>query len=172
MINNSYKDKITLVFFGYKQEMDFKNILDGVRYVYFKPSSINHFYKEINACAIDLFFIPIIDNEFNRRSEDLDKYLDITILKKPILTVDMYPYNSVIGDKYNGFLFEKREIFFDYLKDLLSPKNFGLIRLCANHAHEAVLKKLNYSLENKMFVLDSYSVPETSEDDDTEDNSW
>ncbi len=37
MINKGYKDKITLVFFGYKKEMDFKNILDGVKYVYFKP---------------------------------------------------------------------------------------------------------------------------------------
>ncbi len=123
------------------------------------PVSINHFYKEINNCGIDLFFIPIIKNNFNSRSEDLDKYFNITLLKKPIITVDMYPYNSVIGDRYSGFLYEKREMFFEYLKDLLSQKNFGLIKLCANNAHEHAFEKFNYSLENKYLLLISIQNP-------------
>lgn len=169
-INKMYKDKITLVFFGYRPEDDVINALDGVNFEYVKPVSIVHYFKQLNSLTIDLLFIPLIKNIFNITSENYNKYLEASVLRIPVITPDIYPYNKIIKDKINGFLFTDREQFVPYLKDLLATQ-LGLIRLCANHANKDVVEKFNYSQGNMQIISNLFEMDEQDEDDEMEDES-
>lgn len=168
-INKLYKDKVKLVFFGYDPEQDNLNALDGVNYEFVKPVSIIHYFKQLKALNIDLLFIPLIQNVFNITSENYNKYMELGIYSIPVIAPDIYPYNTVIRDKQNGFIFGKREDFISYLVELLS-KNIGLIRLCGNHANEEVLKVFNYSEANMDIISKIIGFHEDDDDDDDSDD--
>ena len=166
-INKLYKDKVSLVLFGYDPEQDKINALEGVSYDFIKPVSIIHYFKQLKALNIDLLFIPLIQNTYNITSENYNKYLELALYSTPIIAPDIYPYNTVIRDKQNGFIFGSRESFVPYLVDLLS-KNIGLIRLCGNRANEEVLKVFNYSEQNMKIISDIIGFHDENDNDDDE----
>lgn len=167
-INKLYRDKITLVFFGYRPEDDILHALDGVNFEYVKPVSIVHYFKQLNSLTIDLLFIPLIKNTYNITSENYNKYLEASVLKIPIIVPDIYPYNKLIRDTINGFMFPDREQFIPYLKNLLANQ-LGLIRLCANHANKDVIENYNYSEKNMQIISNIFEMDEDEDDnDDTE----
>jgi len=171
-INRMYKDKIDLVFFGYKPEEDILDALDGVNFEYVKPVSIVHYFKQLNSLNIDLLLIPMIKSLFNTTSENYNKYLEASVLRIPIIAPDVYPYNKIIKDKINGFIFGEREQFVPYLKNLLLTE-LGLIRLCANHANKDVVEKFNYSQNNMQIISNLFEkddVDEDYENEEEEDN--
>jgi hypothetical protein len=168
-INKLYRDKITLVFFGYRPEDDVLNALEGVDFEYVKPVSIVHYYKQLNSLTIDLLFIPLIKNVFNTTSEDYKKYLEAGALRIPVIVSDVYPYNKLIKDTINGFVFPEREQFINYLKNLLATQ-LGLVRLCANHANKDVVENYNYSQKNMQIIANLFEMEE-SEDDEDDDNN-
>jgi len=179
-INKLYKDKVSLVFFGYDPEQDKINALEGVNYEFIKPVSVIHYFKQLKALNIDLLFIPLIQNTYNITSENYNKYLELALYSTPVITPDIYPYNTIIKDRQNGFIFGSRESFVSYLVDLLS-KNIGLIRLCGNHANEEVLRVFNYSEQNMKIISDIIGFhdendneeesEDTEIDSDDEDNN-
>ncbi len=149
-INRLYKDQVKLLFLGYRPENDKDNMLDGVIYEYVKPVSIIHYFKQLKACEVDILFIPLINSTYNITSEDYYKYTEAGIMEIPVLTVEIYPYNKIIAsDKqsdFNGFLYESRDTFIPYLKELLADKvKDGIVKLCGKRAHESVMKSFNYS---------------------------
>lgn len=172
-INKMYKDRIEFVFFGYKPEDDTIGALDGVNFEYIKPVSIVHYFKQLNSLTIDLLFIPLIKGVYNTTSENYNKYLEASALKIPVITPDIYPYNKIIKDKINGFVFGEREQFVPYLKNLLATE-LGLIRLCANHANKDVVENFNYSPKNMQIISNLFEVDdngdENGDDIEMEDN--
>jgi len=162
IINKAYKDRVELIFIGYKKELDFDDVLKGVKYKYVKPVSIIHYPKQLKSIGINLLFIPLINDISRATSENLYKMFEAAIFNIPIISVNIAPYNTIVGDKQNGFLYESRETFFPYLKDLLS-KNFGLIRLCGQHAN-TTMNHYNYSPENANFISSLFSVEESDND--------
>lgn len=157
-INKLYQDKVRLLFFGYKPENDKWNILEGVKYEYVKPVSLIHYFKQLIANEFDLLFIPLINDVYNVTSEDHEKYMEAGSLEIPVITVNMYPYANIIRSDFNGFIYESREVFVDYLKDLLYTKvNEGLVKLCGKRAYEYVMKDFNFSIKNIDNVSNVYS---------------
>jgi hypothetical protein len=155
-INKAYKDRVELVFIGYKKELDYNDVLHGVKYKYVKPVSVIHYPKQLKALEIDLLFVPLINNIYNASSENVYKMFEAATFNIPTICVNIAPYNTLIGDKQNGFLYESRETFFPYLRDLLS-KNFGLIKLCGQHAN-TTMNHFNYSAENAEFLSSLFPV--------------
>lgn len=142
---------------GYDPADDKDNILDGVSYEYVKPVSIVHYFKQLKTNEIDLLFIPLINNTYNATSENYNKYLEAALFNIPVLTVNIFPYNRCISDQINGFLYDKKEDFFDYLRFLLG-KQFDLIRHCGNSAFNEVTNKFNFSPENIALINKVISV--------------
>lgn len=146
-INKLYREKIRIVVLGYKRENDRLNMLEGVIFEYVKPVSVVHYFKQLASMQIDLLFIPLINNLHNATSEDYEKYLEAGVLKIPIIAPDIYPYNKLIQNENNGFIFGNRDSFIKYLQDLLHNK-LSMIRPCALRAHDDVVKNFNYSVDN------------------------
>lgn len=146
-INSLYKDKIRIVVLGYKTENDKLNMLKDVVFEYVKPVSIIHYFKQLASLQIDLLFIPLINNKYNATSENYNKYLEAGVFKIPIIAPDIYPYNKLINDEVNGFIYGDRENFIPYLKELLHNK-LSMLRPCGIKAQEDVFNNFNYSKEN------------------------
>jgi hypothetical protein len=147
LINEVYKEKIRIIVLGYKEENDRLNMLQGVIFEYVKPVSIIHYFKQLAMMKIDLLFIPLINNKYNATSENYNKYLEASLFKIPLIAPDIYPYNKVIINEVNGFIFGQRENFIPYLKNLLSKK-INLIKICGENAQNDVFKNFNYSKQN------------------------
>lgn len=147
MINKLYRDKIRIVVIGYKNENDKLDMLNGVIFEYVKPVSIIHYYKQLSSMQIDLLLIPLINDAHNSESEDYTLYLEASTFKIPIITPDIYPYNKLITNELNGFIFGQRENFIPYLRELLNEK-LSMLRPCGLKAQEDVFANFNYSNEN------------------------
>lgn len=153
-INKLYEDKVSIVLLGYKPEDDKINALDNVEFEYYKPVSIIHYFKYLKDAKIDLLFIPLIHNLYNATSENYKKYLEAGIHSIPVIAPNIFPYNTVISDKQNGFLYGtpedcKSEHFIPYLKDLLlNIYETDLVNKCGKQAHEDVTTKFDFSKDN------------------------
>ncbi len=159
-INKMYANSVFIVILGYKPEDDKNNTLDGVEFEYYKPVSIIHYYKYIKDINIDLLFVPLIQNIYNATSESYKKYLEAGINSIPVIAPNMYPYNRVIRDKENGFLFGEpedcgREHFIPYLKNLLQNE-FALIKHCGIQA-KVDSSRFDFNKNNIKVISDLYS---------------
>ena len=154
-INELSKGNISLVFMGVNpdEDLSFGNfddvneMLDGLEYEYVPPVSIVHYFKQLQSNQLDLLFIPLINNDYNATSEDYNKYLETSLFKIPVMVQNMYPYNRVIQNQVNGFLYEKQEEFVDYLMHVLT-ENQALLSHCALTAYNDVTQKFNFSKQN------------------------
>ncbi|MEK6879253.1 MAG: hypothetical protein AABY22_06565 [Nanoarchaeota archaeon] len=151
-INKIYGKLVNIVLLGYKPEDDKENALDGVEFEYYKPVSIIHYFKYLKEANIELLFIPLIHNLYNATSEGYKKYLEAGINSIPVIAPNINPYNTVIRDKQNGFLYGtpedcSREHFIPYLKSLLN-ENIGLISVCGNNAYTDLINNFDFTKEN------------------------
>lgn len=144
---NAECPEVSLVVFGYKPDSDRLNMLDSVVFEYIKPVSIIHYFKQMRSTEIDLLFIPLINNIYNATSENYNKYLEMALLMVPVITIDMYPYNTFIEDKRNGFIYSEPSKLASYIKELVT-NDIPLIKQCGTAAHNDVIKRLNFSKEN------------------------
>ncbi len=156
-INRLYSPKIVrLLFFGYKPENDKIKALDGIVYEYVKPVSIIHYFKQLNACEIDILFVPLAPTQYNVTSETIEKFLALGLMKVPLLTPDIYPYQRLIQTGLNGFLYKDRDNFVEVLKDILKNK-IAIIKVCGNNAHTRIVNEFNYSEKNIENLINVFS---------------
>jgi hypothetical protein len=158
-LNKLYNDKVRLLFFGYRPESDKFNILDGVDYEYVNPVSKIHYFKQLRACEIDLLFIPLAnDNEQCIRNELHIRYAEVGQSGIPIIAPNIYPYSLIIKNDLNGFLFENRERFIPYMKDLLYHKvNDKLVKICGKASDEFTMKNFNFSNQHLEAISTIYN---------------
>lgn len=148
---------IEFTFFGFKDDdkQEFKIVEKLNTIKYFKPVSIIHFYKLIKERNINLLFIPIIDDVYNKTSENNKKYIDFSLLRIPILAPSIFPYNAIIMNKENGFLYNPKnkeaipELIFDiYLKTIRDKKtNLSKIDIVIKNVDSDI--NANYYLQNQ-----------------------
>lgn len=161
-INRLYKDRVKLLFLGYRPEKDKTNMLDGVVFEYTKPVSIIHHFKQFKASDIDLLFVPLMDDVLNVTSEDYINFMDSGQREIPILCQRVFPYANLIAsdeqDDFNGFIYENIDTFIPYLKNLLAVKiKEGKVKLCGARAFESVNKDCNFSKDKLDSVFGIYS---------------
>jgi glycosyltransferase involved in cell wall biosynthesis len=150
-INDKYGDDVNLIFIGYDYDEDKNkgNILEGVNFEYVKQVSIIHFFKQLQALQLDLVFIPLKKNLYNITSENINKYLECGILNIPVICLDIAPYNQIILNQRNGFVYENKESFLNDLDAILNNKD--LIKSVSEQCKKDVLE--NYSYNNKTIDL-------------------
>lgn len=153
-INAKYQDDIQLVFFGYNGEDGDDNWLEGVDFEYVKPVTIVHYFRQLLALRLHLIFVPLIRNEYNATSENYNKYLEAGICKIPLMTINLYPYNKLINDKHNGFLYKEKSEFMAYI-DLLNSQR-ELTSVVGNNAEADVRNNFDYSPDNIKVLTDLF----------------
>ena len=94
----------------------------GFNFEFVKKVSIIHYFKQLRALNIDVLFIPLIKNIYNITSENYNKYLEAALLNIPVLTININPYNKLIQNKLNGFLFNETNDFFRSVEILILDK--------------------------------------------------
>jgi hypothetical protein len=149
VINRHFKGKVKVMFIGGDP------LLSGVKYECTKPVSIIHYEKHLRSLNIDLLFIPLEPNNFNLRSEDYKKFGEAAQLQIPVITNNIYPYNAVIENRVNGFLYEGREAFLNYLNDLL-VNQFPLIKIAGKNAEDMVVEHLGFSEGNVNEIINAF----------------
>ncbi len=145
-INKELGGKVTLVIFGYTLQDVEENWLKGVEFEFVKPTSIIHYFQQLKALSLDLLFIPLIRNNYNATSENYNKYLEAGLFNIPILTLNIYPYNTLVGDKRNGFIYKDIKEFFPYIEHLYTQR--PLLQMVGVSASQDVKNNFDYSLEN------------------------
>ena len=151
-INEQYGDDVCLVFIGYDYENDKKKILDGVNFEYVKEVSVIHYFKQMQSLELDLVIIPLKKNLYNITSETVNKYLECGLFKIPIIVDDMFPYNQVILNQRNGFLYKGKEVFMQEIDKLL--RNPDLIKNVSEQSRKDVMQSYTYN-ENTIQVISS-----------------
>jgi len=153
-INKELGGSVTLVLYGYNGIEENDNWLDGVEFEFVRPTSIIHYFKQLKALNLDVIFIPLIRNNYNATSENYNKYLEASLYNIPILTISIYPYNTLIVDKRNGFLFKEKNEFFPYIEHLYTQR--ALVQTVGVAAHNNVKETFNYSAENIKVISDLF----------------
>lgn len=157
MINKRFKDKVKLSFFTYNPDKDAFNSLKDVEYVYVKNVSVIHRYKQFNAADFNLIFIPLIISHSNISSKNIDEFFDAARFNLPVLVCDISPFNRIITNNLNGFLYKDKDSFKEYFEDLLA-KRLGIIEVAGKNAHQTVLQHLSYSEKNTQQQADVFKL--------------
>jgi len=149
---------IDFIFFGFREtDKEAKKIIEKLGSVqYFKPVSIIHFYKLVKTNSINLLFIPVINNTYNVTSENYKKYIDFSIMGIPTLAPDMYPYNQIIKNEVNGFLYdtEKKEnlpaFIYDIFLKTVKDKKINISQM------DFLVERVEADIYNKYYLADNY----------------
>ena len=154
-INELYGDTVNLIFIGYDYKEDKEKILDGVNFEYTEQVSIIHFYKQLQSLNLDLVFIPMERNMYNVTSENINKYLEAGLFGIPIIVEDLFPYNFIIVNERNGFIYKGKQNFFTDLDRIL--RNPDLIRAVSMETHNDVIRSYTYTDANIDVVASIYN---------------
>ncbi len=72
-----------------------------------------------------------------------------------MITLKWYPYELLIRDGRNGFLYENKDKFIDYLKNLID-KFLPEVKKAGSQAYETYLQYMSYSAENTKMLIDAF----------------
>lgn len=154
-INEQFGDDVTLVVFGYDGSDDMPELMDGIKYEYAKPVNMIHYFKQLKALNLDCILIPLINNEYNATSEKYNKYLEASAFSIPVICTNILPYNNIIQDGMNGFLFRQKQGLIGVIKYLLSNRH--MLKFAGDNAHRDMLDTFDFTPENIDMVIDIYN---------------
>lgn len=153
-INDVYGDNVTLVFIGYDYKEDKDKILKGLNFEYTPPVSINHYFKQLASLNLDFVIVPLMNNNFNVRSEKINKYEECSLFKIPIVAPYQFPYHTVIIDKNNGYHYKDKDDLLKALEELF--KNPPLLKQVGEQAKKDVYINYTFTERNIEFMSDIY----------------
>lgn len=90
-----------------------------------------------------MVFVPLRKTLFNITSETINKYLECGILSIPIITLDIAPYNQIILNQRNGFIYENKENFLNDLHSILN--NPDLVKSVSEQSRVDVMNNYTYN---------------------------
>jgi hypothetical protein len=154
-INEMFGDDVALIFIGYDLEADVNKVLEGVTYEYVKEVSIIHFFKQLQSLKLDIVFVPLRKNVYNVTSENINKYLECGIFGIPVIVDDMFPYNQIILNQRNGFLYKGKDVFLQDLEATL--RNPDLIKSVSAQCIKDVQRSYTYNDRNVEIISSIYS---------------
>jgi len=151
-LNEITTANVDLYIFGLHIDKNEK-FLTGIKYNYVKPTSIISLFKEINEINADIVFVPLIFNKYNMTSSDYIIYLISSLFAMPILAPDFYPFNEIIQNSENGFLYSENNIqkVFNENINLKNIKNAGYI------AKKNIIKSFSINKENIEYFFDKFN---------------
>jgi glycosyltransferase involved in cell wall biosynthesis len=154
-INEKFGDNVTIVVFGYDGSEDMPELMQGLIYEYCKPVNMIHYFKQLKSLNLDCILIPLINDRFNITSENYNKYLEASAFKIPVVVTDIYPYNTIIQDGRNGFLFKEKHDLIGVITYLLTNRH--MINVIGANAHKDLIETFDYTEENIDMINDVYN---------------
>ncbi|MDD3875405.1 MAG: hypothetical protein PHT69_02175 [Bacteroidales bacterium] len=147
-LTTKLKGIVKLIIYGYNGEEGEEDWLEGVDFDFVKPTSIIHFPKQLKALELDLILIPLIPNSFNSTSEDYTKFLEAAIFSIPVLTPNIYPYNGLIQDGINGYIFSNKKDLTVRIQQIIdAPVE---LKMAGAEAKKIVENNFDFSEENNI----------------------
>jgi len=114
-IHQRHKEKLQFVLIGFNgtDQATMKNPVSGLNFEVIlnknnKPLSIINYFNSLYNANLDAVFIPTKKTVFNETSENINRFLEAAAFNIPVIVADVFPYNKIIKDKSNGFLFSKK----------------------------------------------------------------
>ena len=154
--NEVFGDAVKFVVFGYDGREDMPELFNGVRYEYHKPVSIIHYFKKLKSLNLDVVFVPLINNTYNATSENYNKYLEAASFKIPLVVTDIAPYNRIIINNKNGFLYKDKSEMVEVFRYLLT--NSGMVRHVGQAAYQDLIDNFNYDDENIEVISQTFKI--------------
>lgn len=148
-ITQKLKDKMSLVVYGHNADED-ENWLTDVEFQFVKPTSLVHYFKQLKALNLDLMLILLETNLYNATSEDCNKFLEAALFNIPVLAPNLPPYNQIIRNGVNGFIYHSKQDLVNYVTDLCSMKED--INVAGLAAKETMQKYFSYTEENTKVI--------------------
>jgi hypothetical protein len=99
--------------------------------------------------------VPLEKNLYNITTENINKYLECGLFNIPILVEDMFPYNYVILNERNGFVYKGKENFLNEFNRLLN--NPDLIKAVSMETKKDILRSYTYTDKNIDLISSIYS---------------
>lgn len=154
-INDMYGDNVNLIFIGYDYKEDANKILDGVNFEYSEQVSIIQHFKQLQGMELDLIIVPLDRSIYNATSENIDKYLESGLFNIPIMVEDIFPYNAIIINERNGFIYKGKQNFINEFDRVL--KNPDLIKAVSMETRKDVMNNYRYTDANIDLISSVYS---------------
>lgn len=168
-IHKKYKEKLQFVLIGFSgtdqatmknpvSDLDFEVMLNKNN----RTISIINYFKALYDANLDAVFIPLRKTVFNETSEGYSRLLEASAFKIPVIVPDVYPYNKIIKDKANGFLFNKKEDFLTLISAFVAQPI--ALKQAGEKAHAYVDGKFGTKSKSS-HILCSLFVTEKAEDE-------
>jgi len=148
---NDISEKIELYILGLHIAEN-EQFINNIKYNYIKPASIISLFKQIKEINADLVFIPLIFNEYNMTSSDYILYMVAPLFDMPIFAPDFYPFNEVIKDGENGFLYAENNI-----KESFDKITLTQIKEVAYLVKKSIMKGFSLTKENVEYFLSKFA---------------
>lgn len=153
-LTTKLKGSIKLIIYGYNGEEGEEDWLQGVYFDFVKPTSIIHFPKQLKALELDLLLVPLIPNTFNSTSEDYTKFLEAALFAIPILTPNIYPYNGLIQDGINGYIYRNKTDLIPRIQQIIDAP--AELKMAGEEAKKMVTSSFDYTLENTKSITEMF----------------
>lgn len=160
-INHKLGGRVELVLFGYNGVDEEGDWLKGVNFEFVKPCGITHYFKQLSSLNLDLVFVPLTKTKYNVTSENYNKFLEAGLFQIPLVTVGIFPYQKIIQDKVNGFLYKEKHELIPLLEHLHIQRK--LVQDVGRNAYHDVTTEFNYSPENMRLISDLFVKPQEQE---------
>jgi hypothetical protein len=164
-IMDKMSDKVKLVFFGLNDKKKDANdnyisapdVLpgeEGKNYECHRPVTIIHYFKKLAELNLDLIFIPLRPSVYNETSENLNKFLEASMFKVPILASEVFPYTE-LKNGIEAFLLKKKEDLPRQLESILMDEDN--LKKIGEEAHKTCVEEFGYTPPNIDIVLGLYN---------------
>ena len=135
-------------------------------FVYIKPATIVHYFKQLRNLNLNILFIPLRKNIFNESSENYNKFLEAGIFKVPVIVCDIFPYNQIIKNGDNGIILSKKDDLIERIK--FFSENINELKRMGENANKFVLENFSFTEKGVEILDEIYNVEYENEQDNVE----
>lgn len=122
-----YKNNLKILFFGInKNKEGWGKIVKGLEYTPEGAVPIWKYYHKLAELNPHLVLVPSDKSDYTLRSSDYKRFIDCAILGIPVITPKANPYDVLIKDKENGFLYDTDEDFCNILDTLIADPKLAI----------------------------------------------
>lgn len=99
-ISKKFADKAEIIVFGTNPNLpEFKDAVKGYSFIHEYPVPITLYYEKLSALKFDVVIMLTSDSEFCKTSEDHKKFIDLSLNKVPVITLNSPPYSNIFPEK-------------------------------------------------------------------------
>jgi glycosyltransferase involved in cell wall biosynthesis len=143
-ILEKYKDQAELIIFGWSRKIgEQHDLFKGLAVTYEKPELFTFHNEILNLLRLDIGLIPLADNPYNRSGKSINRYLDFSACRVPVIASGTQPFRKVISEGENGFIATTEEEWVTKIEKLITDP--ALRMAVGEHAFSFVWENMSYN---------------------------